>query len=256
MCLFMTTIWGKIRQSKIALQKHALQQASPVFKPPVNPAKSTQSAVTFAFTTLVFMSKKTIFYTLFFTVLVLGFYAALSSAIPGFNKKRFPPISKVEPFSFTNQDGKPFTHENMKGKVAVVNYFFTTCTSVCPRMNNNIKSAYETLKENPDVLFLSLTSDPQRDSVAKLKWYADSMKVNTAKWQFLTGRKDSLYKTARYSFKIDDPENFVSAESVDFLHTQFVALVNRKGEVVKIYDGLKPSELASLNDDVKTLLTD
>lgn len=200
------------------------------------------------------MSKKAIFYILFFTVLVLGFYAALSSMIPGFTKKRFPPITKVEPFTFINQDGKPFSHKDMAGKVAVVNYFFTTCNSVCPRMNNNLKSAYEKQKDNPNVLFLSFTSDPQRDNVATLKRYADSMQVNTAKWQFLTGRKDSLYKTARYSFKIDDPENFVANEGVDFLHTQFVALVNRKGEVVKIYDGLKPSELKSLDDDVKSLL--
>ena len=200
------------------------------------------------------MSKKAIFYAAFFLVLVLGFYVALSSVIPGFDKKRFPPISKVEPFSFTNQDGKTVTQEDIKGKVAVVNYFFTTCTSVCPRMNNNLKSTYETLKDNPDLLFLSFTSDPQRDSVARLKWYADSMQVNTAKWHFLTGRKDSLYKAARYSFKIDDPENFVNGESVDFLHTQFVALVNRKGEVVKIYDGLKPSELSSMDNDIQNLL--
>jgi protein SCO1/2 len=200
------------------------------------------------------MSKKIIFYTLFFTALVLGFYFVVSAVIPGFSKKRFPPISRVEPFRFINQDGKLFTHNDMQGKVAVVNYFFTTCTSVCPRMNNNLKPPYEAFKENTDVLFLSFTSDPQRDSAARLKHYADSMGVNTARWQFLTGAKDSLYKTARYSFKIDDPDNFVSSESVDFLHTQFVALVNRQGEVVKIYDGLKPSELKTMNDDIKNLL--
>lgn len=202
------------------------------------------------------MSKKTVFYILFFSVLVVVFYFVMSAVIPGYSKKQFPVISKVEPFQFTNQDGEPFTHEDMQGKVAVVNYFFTTCTSVCPRMNNNLKPAYTAFQDNPDVLLLSFTSDPQRDSAARLRQYADSMQVNTAKWQFLTGRKDSLYKTARYSFKIDDPDNFVSNESVDFLHTQFVALVNRKGEVVKIYDGLKPSELKTMNDDIKTLLKD
>ncbi len=201
------------------------------------------------------MSKKVIFYTLFFTALVLGFYFAVSAVIPGFAKKRFPPISRVEPFQFTNQDGKRFTHEDMKGKVGVVNYFFTTCTSVCPRMNNNLKAPYEAFKNNADVLFLSFTSDPARDSAARLRQYADSMGVNTARWQFLTGAKDSLYKTARYSFKIDDPDNFVSGEGVDFLHTQFVALVNRQGEVVKIYDGLKPSELKTMNNDIQNLLT-
>lgn len=202
------------------------------------------------------MSKKSIFYFVFFTVLVLGFYVALSSVIPGFNKKRFPPISKVEPFAFTNQDGKRFTNEDMKGKVAVVNYFFTTCTSVCPRMNNNLKPIYQGLENEPDVLFLSFTSDPLRDSAARLKHYADSMGVNTAKWIFLTGQKDSLYNTARYSFKIDDPDNFVAGNTVDFLHTQFVALVNKKGEVVKIYDGIKPSELKAMNSDIKNLLSE
>lgn len=202
------------------------------------------------------MSKKAIFYFAFFTVLVLGFYVAVSSVIPGYTKKRFPPISKVEPFTFTTQDGKPFTNQEMNGKVSVVNFFFTTCTSVCPRMNGNLKKAYEKEKDNPDVLFLSFTSDPARDSASRLKRYADSLGVNTAKWVFLTGRKDSLYKAARYSFKIDDPDNFVANNDVDFLHTQFVALVNRRGEVVKIYDGLKPSELKTLDKDIQNLLQD
>lgn len=202
------------------------------------------------------MSKKAVFYIVFFVALVLGFYVALSSMVPGFGKKRFPPISRVESFAFTTQNGKPFTSEDIKGKVAVVNYFFTTCTSVCPRMNNNLKPVYESFKNDPGVLFLSFTSDPERDSAARLKQYADSMGVNTAKWIFLTGRKDSLYNTARYSFKIDDPSNFVTNNEVDFLHTQFIALVNKKSEVVKIYDGLKPSELKWLNDDIKNLLND
>ena len=200
------------------------------------------------------MPKKAIFYAIFFLVLSLGFYFGLRASIPGFFKKRIPAISHVQPFAFTNQDGQRFTDAAIDGKVTVVNFFFTTCTSVCPRMNNNLKPAYEALKNTPDVLFLSFTSDPLRDSAARLKRYADSMGVNTGKWVFLTGTKDSLYKAARYSFKVDDPNNFVSGSDVDFLRTQFVALVNRKGDVVKIYDGLKPSELASLEGDIKNLL--
>src|SRR5688572_11777705 len=200
------------------------------------------------------MSKKAIFYSLFFLALALGFYFTISAVIPGFSKKRMPPITKVQPFSFTTQDGTAFTQEQIKGKVAIVNFFFTTCTSVCPRMNNNLKPAYEAFKNNQDVLLLSFTSDPKRDSVPVLKRYADSMQVNTDKWVFLTGKKDSLYNAARHSFKLDDPTNFVDNETVDFLHTQFVALVNKKGEVVKIYDGLKPSELKTIEQDVNVLL--
>lgn len=187
-------------------------------------------------------------------VLAFGFYFALKAAIPGFFEKRIPAISHVQPFAFTAQDGRRFTDADMKGRVAIVNFFFTTCTSVCPRMNNNLKTVYEALKNTPDVLFLSFTSDPLRDSAAQLKRYAASLGVNTDKWIFLTGKKDSLYGAARYSFKIDDPANFVSGGDVDFLHSQFVALVNKKGDVVKIYDGLKPSELKYLEGDVKNLL--
>lgn len=200
------------------------------------------------------MSKKTLFYVLFFVVLATAFVFVMKAVVPGFFKKRVPPISRVQPFAFTTQDGQRFTQENMKGKVALVNFFFTTCTSVCPRMNNNLKPAYETFKNNPGVLLLSFTSDPGRDSPPQLKRYADSMRVNTARWIFLTGKKDSLYRAARYSFKIDDPSNFVSGDDVDFLHSQFVALVNKSGDVVKIYDGLKPSELQTVNDDITELL--
>ncbi len=200
------------------------------------------------------MSKKLVFYILFFSVLTLAFLIALASVIPGFSQKRFPPISKVQPFSFINQDGKIVTEKDLKGKVVAVNYFFTTCNSVCPRMNNNLKPVYEAFKNEPGFLLLSHTSDPMRDSAARLKRYADSMQVDETKWVFLTGRKDSLYNAARHGYKIDNPDNFVENGDNDFLHTQFVALVNKKGDVVKIYDGLKPSELKTMQEDIKNLL--
>src|SRR5215216_603780 len=132
------------------------------------------------------MSKKAIFYIIFFVVLVVGFYITLSHAIPGFFHRKINPLSTVQPFAFANQDGKIITEKDMKGKVVVVNFFFTTCTSICPRMNNNLKPVYDQFKNEPDFLMLSHTSDPERDSVATLKRYADSMSVDTGKWMFLT----------------------------------------------------------------------
>lgn len=199
------------------------------------------------------MSKR-IFYIIFFTLLVLGFFATLANVIPGFVKTKMPPISKVAPFSMTNQDGKPFTNEDVKGKVSVVNFFFTTCLSVCPRMNNNLKPVYEAYRNDSGFMMLSFTCYPARDSAAQLRHYADSMKVDTRKWVFLTGRKDSLYRLARNSYAIDDPKNFVQNPDDDFMHTQFVALVNRNGEVVHIYDGIKPSEMEQLKKDVQKIL--
>lgn len=200
------------------------------------------------------MSKKTFLYIAFFAILVFGFYTAMSVIIPGFGKKSFPPLSTVEPFSFTNQDGKRVTEKDVAGKVYVAEFFFTTCNGICPIMNNNMRKVYEKFKAEKDFLILSHTCDPETDSVPKMKQYADSMKVNTAQWIFLTGRKDSLYNMARISYKIDDPKNNFGGIKDQFLHSQFFALVNKKGEVKKVYDGLKQNEIDNLMTDIEDLL--
>lgn len=192
------------------------------------------------------MSKKRLFYIGFFVALALIFYLVLTLIIPGFGKVKSPPVSFVKPFSFTNQDGKAVTEKDMEGKVYVAEYFFTHCEGICPIMNNNMRLVYEEFKNDSNFIILSHTSDPDRDSVGQMKYYADSMKVDTKRWIFLTGRKDSLYNAARVSYTIDDPANNLKSMDDQFIHSQFWALVNKKGDVMKIYDGLKESEVKSL----------
>jgi len=200
------------------------------------------------------MSKKGIFYTMFFVLLAVGFYFVLAQIIPGFTKKGVAPISFVRPFSFINQDGKIVTEKDVTGKVFVAGYFFTTCKSICPMMNNNLKQVYERFKNENDFLILSHTCDPATDSAAQLKKYADSMRVNTQKWIFLTGRKDSLYNMARVSYTIDDPANNLKSIDDQFIHSQFLALVDRNGDVKKIYDGLKKNEVKELISEIQKML--
>ena len=141
------------------------------------------------------MSKKGWLYTSFFVLLALVFYAVLVYTIPGFTKRGVAPISFVRPFQFINQDSQLVTQENVKGKVFVAAYFFTTCKGICPRMNYNLKTVYEELKTEPDFLLLSHTCDPETDSVPPLKKYVDSLGIDTRNWIFLTGRKDrTLFK--------------------------------------------------------------
>ncbi len=188
-------------------------------------------------------------YVGFFVLLVSIFYIVVRPWI-----KKNDTISPVQPFSFVNQDGNIVTDKDVEGKVYVAEYFFTTCPGICPTMNTNMKRVYEKFKNEKDFLILSHTSDPERDSVPVLKRYADSLGVNTTKWVFLTGRKDSLYTTARISYTIDDPANNMKNIQDDFLHTQFWALVNKKGEVKKIYDGLKDSEINAMIKEIKKML--
>jgi protein SCO1/2 len=200
------------------------------------------------------MSKKTIFYIIFFSALVLVFYFIITLIIPDFGKKNYPSIGSVQPFAFINQNGNAVTEKDVQGKVFVAEYFFTTCKSICPRMNMNMRTVYEKFKNESGFLILSHTSDPATDSAARLKKYADSLGVSGKNWIFLTGRKDSLYNMARYSYKIDDPNNNLKSIDEDFLHSQFFALVNKKGEVRKIYDGLKPSEVDAMILEIEKFL--
>ena len=200
------------------------------------------------------MPTKTKFYLLFFTILLLAFYYFVFRGTDNW-KVKMPVLSYVQPFSFTNQDGEVVTDKNLLNKITVVEYFFTTCKGICPKLNTNMKQVYEIYKNEPDFQILSHTCNPDTDSVSVLKHYSDSLQVNTEKWIFLTGRKDSLYQTARGSYLLDDPKNNVEKIEDQFIHTQFFALVDRQGKVRgKIYDGLKVLEVEQLKQDISKLL--
>jgi protein SCO1/2 len=117
-----------------------------------------------------------------------------------------------------------------------------------------MRKVYDQYKDEPGFVIVSHTCNPETDSAARLKWYADSMKVNTKTWWFLTGRKDSLYNMARQSYLLDDPKNNLVKIEDQFMHTQFFALVDKAGQVRKIYDGLKEAEVKKLNEDIAVLL--
>jgi protein SCO1/2 len=195
------------------------------------------------------MSKNRLFYILFFVVLVAVFYVVVQRWI-----KVNDTISVVQPFKFINQDGQIVTEKDMAGKIYVAEYFFTTCTGICPDMNKNLKKVYDEFRDEKDFYILSHTSQPEVDSAAKLKQFAENMGVDTRKWIFLTGRKDSLYNMARVSYTIDDPVNNLKNIEEDFLHTQFWALVDREGKVKKVYDGLEESEVKAMIRQIKRML--
>ncbi|MBO9636026.1 MAG: SCO family protein [Chitinophagaceae bacterium] len=200
--------------------------------------------------------KKLFFYLGFFALLTLGFYYGLTQVIPGFGKVKLPVLTYVRPFHFQNQDGKQVDERAVQGKVYVAEFFFTTCKSICPIMNKNLIPIYEEFKDETGFMILSHTCDPETDSAARLKVYADSLNVNTERWMFVTGRKDSLYNAARNSYLLDDPKNNLVSIDEQFLHTQFFALVDKAGQVRKIYDGLKKEELEQLKKDIHELLAE
>jgi len=200
------------------------------------------------------MSKKIWFYSIFFLVLILGFYFLLTRLIPGYGKVSLPQLNRVQDFSFVDQDGERITNKNVEGKVYVAEFFFTTCPGICPKMNANLRPIYDKYINEPQFLILSHTVNPSTDTVARLKVYADSLGVNAHHWIFLTGKKDSLYRAARNSYLLDDPKNNISPLDEQFIHTQYFALVDKNGNVRSIIDGLKKDELAEMQKQIDALL--
>ena len=164
---------------------------------------------------------------------------------------------QIGTFSFQNQYGRTITQEDVKGKVYVAEYFFTTCPSICPIMNKEMQRVYGAFRMEDDFKILSFSVDPEVDTVAQMKRYADEHDVKDDNvWHFLTGDKVELYNLARRSYFVLKPaeaQNLGDAGS-DFIHTNNFVLVDRNSRIRGYYDGTSSKEVDQLMHDIKTLL--
>jgi protein SCO1/2 len=159
-------------------------------------------------------------------------------------------------FSFQNQDNKTITQREIEGKVFVAEYFFTTCQSICPIMNDQMKRVQKEFKGNSKVKILSFTVDPDVDTVEQMKRYAQKQMAISGQWHFLTGKKEDLYSLARKSFFVLKPaeaQNQGDAGS-DFIHTNNFVLVDQQKRIRGYYDGTSEKEVTELITDISRLL--
>jgi protein SCO1/2 len=165
---------------------------------------------------------------------------------------------RVGAFRFENQDGIWITDADMKGKISVVEYFFTTCKSICPIMNTQMKRIQKKFANQTDVRIFSFTVDPDTDTVAQMKRYASAHQAKIGQWHFLTGKKADLYGLARRSFFVLKPaeaQNLGDAGS-DFIHTNNFVLVDRQLRIRGYYDGTNPEEVSLLQAHITQLLAE
>ena len=159
-------------------------------------------------------------------------------------------------FSFLDQNGKVFTQEHVKGKVYVVEYFFTTCGTICPKMNAQMQRIQQAYKGSNKVEILSFTVNPKTDTVEQLKRYALDHEANDQQWHFLTGKQEKLYHLARTSFFVLKPAEVENQgdEGSDFIHTNNFVLVDQSGRIRGYYDGTSTKEVNHLIKDIQLLL--
>jgi protein SCO1/2 len=180
----------------------------------------------------------------------------------------------VPEFSFTNQDGKIISNKDYLGKVYVVEFFFTTCPTICPRMNANLIQIQNAFLEYEDFGVASFTINPDYDTVEVLKAYADSYGVTNPNWNLMTGDKEAIYDLANKGFNLYTAED----ESVagGFEHSGNFALIDKNGSIrsrvvsgnpIIFYNGMisesekmddegMPEEISILKEDIAKLLNE
>jgi protein SCO1 len=173
--------------------------------------------------------------------------------LPYFGAKGTDPRAHQVPgFVFTDHYGKTVTESDVKGKVYVTEFFFTTCKTICPVMNGYLDNVYDAFRNDKDFLILSHTVDPETDSVAQLRRFAEIHGVGDRRWLFLTGDKPSLYRLARKGYLLSVDEGNGGEE--DFIHTQNFALVDGDRRIRGFYDGTDSLQIAEMTKDIRTLL--
>ena len=159
---------------------------------------------------------------------------------------------KIPAFSFITQHGAPVTHEAMSGKLYVANFFFTSCMGICLKMSHQFSRVQEAFLNEPDVLLLSHTVDPARDSIETLAAYAEQYGAIRRKWFLVTGNKAALYEQARKGYFVSATEGDGGPE--DFVHTEKFILVDKASNIRGYYDGTNQEEVDELIRDIKFLL--
>ena len=196
-----------------------------------------------------------------FVILIFGIWA-VPKIVDRFTKPRLAKIGKVPEFSFTNQNQKTITNQSYHNKVYIVEFFFTTCPSICPIMNQNMVKIQDQFFGNPNLGIASLTIDPITDTPEVLKEYAIQYKITNPNWNLLTGNKETIYKFANSGFNLYVGEN--TEVEGGFEHSGFFALVDKEGNIRSRYDeqgnpiiyynGLGDDGMKMLKEDIKLLL--
>lgn len=158
---------------------------------------------------------------------------------------------RIAPFSFVDQDSSIITNDTFSDKIYVADFFFTTCRTICPIMKTQMLRVYEATHEMTDVLILSHTIDPEYDTVALLHDFADRLGVESQRWHFVTGVKDSIYKIAQTSYFATAMED--KSEPDGFIHSGAFLLLDKMQRIRGKYDGTKEEDVNRLIVDIKRL---
>lgn len=159
---------------------------------------------------------------------------------------------KVRNIHFTNQLGKKVSLDDLNGKILVINFFFTHCPTICPGLTVNMKKLQNSFIKNPDIVqFISISVDPENDSVPALRKFADRFNINHDTWWMVTGDKKDIYDFAMNEIKASIADTDIDTA---FIHTEKFFLLDSNRIVRGWYDGFDTVKQSLLARDIPTLM--
>ena len=171
-------------------------------------------------------------------------------------------IGTAPKFELIDQNKKTITNKDYSNKVYVLEFFFATCPSICPKMNKNLIEVQNQFFGNPNFGIVSITIDPEHDTAEVLKAHAELLGVKSSNWHFLTGDKKYIYDLANKGFNLYAGEN--SKVNGGFEHSGFFALIDKKGNIrcrkdeygnpILYYEGIENEGVQAIKEDIAILL--
>lgn len=158
---------------------------------------------------------------------------------------------RIAEFKLVDQTGDTVSNDVFDGSIYVADFFFTTCPSICPKMTANLKVLSEHYKQDNDIMFLSHSVTPVRDSVPVLAAYGEEHGADPAKWKLVTGSKKHIYELARRSYFAVTTEG--DGGDADFIHTENFILVDKERKIRGFYDGTSQEDMERLKEDITIL---
>lgn len=158
----------------------------------------------------------------------------------------------IRAFNLVDQKGNAFTEKNIENKICVVDFFFTSCPGICPKMTNSMSDLQKEFINDDSILLLSHTVTPEQDNVTVLAKYAAKKNVQYSKWKLLTGSKEEIYNLGRKFYFVEEDLGEDKDASL-FLHTENFVLIDKNKIIRGIYNSLDPTSMLALTADIKVL---
>lgn len=197
------------------------------------------------------------FLLIFSAIIVIG---CNHPKLPHLGRTEYNPDTKdstyhtIEEFAFINQNNQIIDLEYLRGKTTIVNFFFTSCPSICPKMVNELTRIQKEVADKYDVQILSHTVDPERDSIGRLNEFINRKKIDTKNWDFVTGEKQDLYESGVFNYYLATQEDVLAPGG--FLHSEKFVLVDKDLHIRGFYDGTNKDDVDKLIKDIEILFNE